>query len=84
MTERLLTDAEASEVLDADGLERAAVGVVLELLDPYGDQERYRSTVVALARVPRTAKWWIDLMVAAEMFANNQPMREPLGFRVSQ
>jgi hypothetical protein len=81
MSEPLLTDLEAASDVDLDLLDRASAGVVSELLDPNGDVARYASTVWALAQVPEAARWWIDLVVAAEMFANNQVMREPAGFR---
>jgi hypothetical protein len=81
MTEPLLTQVEAASDVDLDLLDRASTGVVAELVDPYGDADRYASTVSALARVPESSRWFLDLVVAAEMLANNQAMREPAGFR---
>ena len=84
MTEPLLTEAESSAALDRDLLDRATFGVVAELVDPDGDSARYRQTVVALAALPSEAMWWVDLVVAAEMLANERVMREPAGFRMSR
>jgi hypothetical protein len=84
MTEPLLTELEAASDVDLDLLDRASSGVVAELIDPYGDAERYASTVSALARVPDASRWLLDLVVAAEMLANDQVMREPAGFRCRQ
>lgn len=84
MGDELLTAAEASAELDDELLDRATHGIVAELVDPEGDAVRYRSTVVALAMLPPEVMWWIDLVVAAEMLANDRVMREPVGFRLSR
>jgi hypothetical protein len=84
MTEPLLTELESASNVDLDLLDRASSGVVAELIDPYGDAERYASTVSALSLVPDSSRWLLDLVVAAEMLANNQVMREPAGFRCHQ
>jgi hypothetical protein len=81
MSERLLTDAEVNSPVDDELLDRVTRGIVAELLDPRGDVDRYRATVRALAQLGRDVMWWVDLVVAAEMLANDQIMREPVGFR---
>jgi len=84
MTEPLLTDAESTAHLDDELLDRVTWGVVAELVDPKGNEDRYRATVRALALLPRDVMWWVDLVVAAEMLANDRVMREPVGFRTSR
>jgi hypothetical protein len=81
MSDRLLTEAEAFAPIDLGLLHRASWGVVAELLDAGGDESRYRETVRALALVPAEVRWWLDLTVAAEMFANDEALVEPVGFR---
>lgn len=84
MIDQLLTDGEASAQLDESLLDRATWGIVAELVDPNGDADRYRATVSALALLRPDVMWWVDLVVAAEMFANERVMREPVGFRTSR
>lgn len=84
MSDQLLTAAESSAELDDELLDRATYGIVAELVDPNGDPVRYRSTVVALAMLPPEVLWWVDLVVAAEMLANDRVMRELVGFRLSR
>jgi hypothetical protein len=83
MSDRLLSDAEEVAVLDDELLDRATRGIVAELIDPKGNADRYRATVRAIALLHADVMWWVDLVVAAEMLANNRVMREPVGFRVT-
>jgi hypothetical protein len=84
MTDRLLTDVEVNAPLDEVLLDRVTWGIVAELVDPNGDADRYRATVRALALLSPDVMWWVDLVVAAEMLANDRAMREPVGFRTSR
>lgn len=84
MSDRLLTDGEANAALDNELLDRVTWGIVAELVDPNGNVDRYRATVSALALLRPDVMWWVDLVVAAEMFANERVMREPVGFRTSR
>lgn len=84
MSDALLTDVEANAMLDDELLDRATSGIVAELVDPNGDANRYQSTVRALALLGPDVMWWVDLVVAAEMLANDRIMREPAGFRMSR
>lgn len=84
MSDRLLTDVEANAALDDELLDRVTWGIVAELVDPNGDVDRYRATVSALALLRPEVMWWVDLVVAAEMLANDRVMREPVGFRTSR
>ena len=84
MSDRLLTNVEANAALDDELLDRVTWGIVAELVDPNGDLDRYRATVSALALLRPEVMWWVDLVVAAEMLANDRIMREPVGFRTSR
>jgi hypothetical protein len=84
MSDPLLTDVEASAPLDDELLDRVTWGIVAELIEPNGNVDRYRATVRALALLGPEVMWWVDLVVAAEMLANDRVMREPVGFRTSR
>jgi hypothetical protein len=77
----MISAAEWACPMDLDLLDRASAAIVAELRDPHGDAERYARCVALLRHVHADLRWWLDLAVVAECWANDVPVRPDLTLR---
>jgi hypothetical protein len=80
---RILRHSEVAWSVDIDRVEIATCAVINQILGDGGPDDA-RKAICALGAVAHEELWLVELCCEAELFANDRPVREPCGLRLTE